>query len=99
MFIHAVLFKIKPKFAKTYIKDCKMWASEAKKAAGVINYKTIKRVNQRNQFASVYCWKSQRNHVKFMKANHEALVKRSKAPVKVLGYFNFKTIDEIVSRK
>lgn len=95
MFTHAVLFEIKPKFVKAYIDDCKMWSGEARKAAGFIRYRTLKRVNQKNQYASVYYWEDKRSHFKFMKKNHDDLVKKSKAKVKVLGYYNFSTIDEI----
>jgi len=99
MFIHTVLFQISPKFVRAYLRDCKMWAKEAKIAPGFISYKTLKRINDKNQFASVYCWKNKRHHFNFMKANHEELVKKSKAKVLVLGYFNFDAIDAVKSDK
>ncbi len=94
MFTHTVLFEIKPKFVKMYIKDCKMWAKKARQAQGFLSCKTDKRVNAKNQYASVYCWKNERNHAQFMSANHEDLVSKSHAPVKVVGYYNFETIEE-----
>ncbi len=98
MFTHAVLFEIAPKFVKMYIKDCKMWAREARKALGFISYQTVKRIGHKNQYASIYSWRNKSNHSDFMNKNHEDLVSRSKAPVKVLGYYNFDTIGKVVRK-
>ncbi|MDI6758243.1 MAG: hypothetical protein QMD94_00990 [Candidatus Omnitrophota bacterium] len=94
MFIHAVLFEIKPKEAISYRKDSLMWASYAKKAEGFLAYHTMKRSGYKNQYASVYTWKLRRNHISFMKNLHDWLVSKSKARVKVLGYYNFSAIDK-----
>ena len=95
MFIHAVLFEIKPKEVPLYRKDCKMWAGYARKAKGFIRYLTVKRLDYKNQYASVYEWSSKQDHGRFMKKYHDWLVSKSKAKVKVLGYYNLKAIDEI----
>lgn len=95
MFIHAVLFEISPKEAAVYRKDCKMWARYAKKAKGFLGYFTMKRQDSRNQYASVYEWKTEAGHKRFMKKYHDWLVSKSKARVKVLGYYNLKAIDAV----
>ena len=95
MYIHAVLFEIAPREVPAYRKDCKMWASYAKKAGGFIGYFTMKRVDFRNQYASVYEWKARDSHERFMKKFHDWLVGKSKARVNVLGYYNLKSIDEV----
>ncbi len=95
MFIHSVLFEIEPKEVKDYRKDSLMWAGYAKKAEGFIEYRTVKRVDHKNQYASVYKWKSKKDHDRFMKKFHDWLVAKSKAKVKVLGYYNLKSIDEV----
>lgn len=95
MFIHTVLFEIKPKEVLQYRKDSKMWASHAKKARGFVAYFTMRRFGYKNQYASVYEWKSKAGHDRFMNKFHEYLVGKSKARVKVLGYYNLKTIDKL----
>ena len=95
-FIHAVLFEIEPKEVRAYRKDCKMWAGYAGKAKGFIRYMTVKRLDHKNEFASVYEWKTKNFHDAFMKKYHDWLVSKSKAKVKVLGYYNLKTVDEII---
>lgn len=95
MFIHTVLFEIEPGEVAYYRKDSKMWACYAKKAKGFISYHTMKRFDSRNQYASVYEWQARRDHDRFMKKLHDWLMGKSKAKVKVLGYFNLKAIDRI----
>mgnify|MGYP001584273431 FL=1 len=95
MFIHSVLFEIAPKEARAYYKDCQMWAGCARKAKGFLGYFTMKRVDFKNQYASVYEWETRQHHERFMKKYHDALVNKSKARVEVLGYYNFKSVDEI----
>ncbi len=95
MFTHAVLFEIQPKIVPVYRKDCRMWAAYAKKAKGFLGYLTLRRVNARNQYASVYKWKAKQDHDRFMGKFHDYLVSKSKAKVKVLGYYNLKAIDQI----
>ncbi len=96
MFIHSVLFEIAPKEQAKYKKDCRMWAVYAGKAKGFIRYLTVRRLDHKNQFASVYEWKAKAYHQRFMKKNHDWLVSKSKAKVKVLGYYNLGKIQEIV---
>ena len=98
MFIHAVLFEIEPREVADYRKDSKMWAREAKKANGFMAYTTMERVGHKNQFASVYEWKTKRDHDRFMGKFHDWLVGKSKAKVKVLGYFNMKAVDRVKRR-
>ena len=96
MFIHAVLFEIKPKEVKDYRKDSIMWANFAKKESkGFISYFTMKRVDEKNQYVSVYKWKTKSHHDTFMKKFHDFLVSKSKAKVKTLGYYNLKLLDQI----
>ena len=95
MFIHAVLFEIKPKEVSDYRKDSKIWARYAKKAKGYVAYFTMKRSGFKNQYASVYEWKTKASHGRFMKEFHDWLVSKSKAKVKVLGYYNLSTIDQV----
>ncbi len=95
MFIHAVLFEIIPKEVSRYRKDCKMWVDYARKANGFLGYFTMKRADYRNQYASVYEWQSAGCHKRFMKKYHDWLVGKSKAKVKVLGYYNLKAVDVI----
>jgi len=45
MFIHAVLFEIKPKEVKDYRKDSIMWARYAKKTLGYYNLKAIDEIS------------------------------------------------------
>lgn len=72
-----------------------MWAGYAAKAKGFIRYLTVKRVDFKNHYASVYEWKTRQDHQRFMKKLHDWLVSKSQAKVKVLGYYNFKAIDEM----
>jgi heme-degrading monooxygenase HmoA len=95
MFIHTVLFEIKPDQVKTYRKDSKMWASYASKAKGFIAYFTMKRKSALNQYASIYEWKTNIDHNRFMKKFHGWLESKSKARVKVLGYYNFIALDKV----
>jgi len=95
MFIHSVLFEIKPEEVAKYRKDSLMWAGFAKKARGFISYQTMKRLGYNRQYASVYQWRKKTDHDKFMRKYHESLVKASAAKVKVLGYFNLKLIDKV----
>jgi hypothetical protein len=95
MFIHAVLFEVRPKEVLTYRKDSKMWAGYAKKAKGFIAYFTMGRLKFRNQYLSIYEWKTKRDHDRFMNKYHDALVNKSKARVKVLVYYNLKAIDKL----
>ncbi len=96
MFIHSVLFQIKPKEAAKYRKDSLMWARYAKQAKGFISYRTMKRYRFKNQYASVYQWDKKFDHDRFMRKYHDWLVGKSLAKVKVLGYFNLKTIDKLI---
>ncbi len=96
MFIHTVLFEIKPKEVLKYRKDSLMWAAFAKKkSSGFISYFTMQRVDHKNQYASVYEWKTKTSHDAFMKKYHDFLVGKSKSKVKVLGYYNLKAIDKV----
>lgn len=91
MFVHTVLFKIQKKNVPTYVRDCRMWAREAKKAKGFLGYQTLFRTNERDHYASCYVWKTEKDHHRFMNKHHDRLVGLSKCPVKVLGYYNFRT--------
>lgn len=91
MFTHLVLFRIRKKNVPIYVADCKIWEKEAKRHPGFVRYETLMRVNEKNQYASCYTWKSQAYHRRFMKKHHDRLVSLSKCPVEVLGYYNFKT--------
>ena len=53
------------------------------------------RVDCKNQYASVYEWKAKNFHDGFMKKHHDWLVSKSQAKVKVLGYYNLKTAQDI----
>ncbi|MBM3247831.1 MAG: hypothetical protein FJZ10_00165 [Candidatus Omnitrophica bacterium] len=92
MFTHAVLFKIDKRELKKYQRDCRMWARYAAKAKGFISYSTMKRVDSKYQYASVYSWKDKRFHDRFMNKFHDWLVSKSYAKVKVLSYYNFDTV-------
>lgn len=98
MFIHSVLFEIKPKEVAKYRKDSRMWAGFAKKSKGFVAYYTMKRFGYENQYASVYEWDAKRNHDHFMNQFHDWLVSKSHAQVKVLGYYNLKGIDILKHR-
>jgi len=95
MFIHCVLFEVKRKEVAKYRKDSLMWASYTSKAKGFISYHTFKRYGYKDQYASVYKWQKKSQHDNFMKKYHDWLVGKSKAKVKVLGYFNLKEIDNL----
>ena len=94
MFIHAVLFQIKSRHVKIYKNDCRMWARYARQAPGFLGYSTLKRVDAKNQYASVYQWKAKSCHKRFMDKWHEKLVAKSHCPVKVLGYYNFLAVQK-----
>jgi len=98
MFIHSVLFEIEPREVSRYRKDSKIWARYARKAGGFIAYNTMKRFDFENQYASVYEWKTKQGHDRFMQKFHDWLVSRSLARVKVLGYYNLKSIDKVKKR-
>jgi heme-degrading monooxygenase HmoA len=95
MFIHAVLFEIEPKEVTKYRRDSLMWARYAKKAKGFVAYRTLKRFDDKNQYASVYEWRSEADHSRFMQKFHDRLVTKSSARVKVLGYYNLEAIDKL----
>jgi len=96
MFIHAVLFEIKPKEATKYRKDSLMWAGYTKQARGFLGYYTMKRYGFKNQYVSVYIWGKKNDHDRFMRKYHDWLVSRSTARVKVIHYFNFKELDSLL---
>ena len=95
MFIHSALFEIEPEEAAKYRKDSKIWAGYAKKAKGFVAYHTMQRFDFKNQYASVYEWDTKADHDSFMNKYHDWLVAKSKAKVKVLGYFNLKALDRV----
>ena len=95
MFIHSVLFEVKPRQVKAYRQDSKMWARFARKTKGFVVYLTVQRNKHKNQYASVYVWKNKNSHNRFMQKFHDWLVSKSQAKVKVLGYYNLKTLDQI----
>jgi len=95
MFIHAVLLEIKPKQVRAYRRDSAMWARYAARVKGFISCYTLKRDNARNQFMSVYLWKTKAGHLEFMKKYHNWLAQRSRTKAKVLGeYYNFTVMDQ-----
>lgn len=93
MFIHAVLFVVKPKEVTQYRRDSLMWASFTKKASGFLAYRTLKRYGYKDQYTSVYQWAKKTDHDRFMRKYHDWLVSKSKAKVRVLGYYNLKELD------
>ena len=95
MFIHTVLFEIAPREVADYRKDSKMWARYARNSKGFVAYFTMKRLGCKNQYASVYEWRDKPYHDRFMAKFHDWLVAKSKAKVKVLGYYNLKTLDKL----
>jgi quinol monooxygenase YgiN len=95
MFIHAVLFEVKPKEVSQYRADSRLWASYARGAKGFVAYYTMQRFGHKNQFVSVYEWDNKACHERFMKKYHGWLVAKSKAKVKVLGYYNLKAVDRL----
>lgn len=72
-----------------------MWAGYARRIKGFLGYFTMKRADFKNQLLSVYEWETKQAHKRFMRKYHDWLVSKSKAKVKVLGYYNLKSIDEI----
>ena len=90
MFIHTVLFEIQPKEVAKYNKDNIIWANCTKKSRGFLAYFTMQRCDYKNQYASIYKWEKKADHDRFMKKYHDWLVSKSKAKVKVLGYYNLK---------
>ena len=92
MFIHLVLFRIRKKNVPVYRKDCRMWKREAARRAGYVACHTLRRTNAPGQYASVYFWKSEKHHRRFMDKHHDRLVSLSRCPVEVLGYYNFATL-------
>ena len=92
MFVHQVLFQIKAKDVPLYVQDCKIWKREASKHPGYLGCHTLKRTNQKGQYAASYLWKSEVDCGRFMKKHHDRLVRLSRCPVKVLGYYDFKTV-------
>ncbi len=95
MFIHVVLFVVKPKEVAKYRKDSLMWARHTKKSGGFLAYQTMKRYGFKDQYASVYTWDKKTNHDNFMRKYHDWLVSKSKAKVKVLDYYNLKQLDSL----
>ena len=97
MFTHAVLFEIKPKEVRDYRKDSIMWAKHAKKhSKGFVSYHTMERADVKNQYVSIYRWKTRNHHDIFMKEFHDNLLSKSKAKVKTLGYYNLKAMDKVL---
>ena len=86
-----VLFKIRKKDVSVYVSDCRLWEAEARRHRGFLGYHTFFRTNQKGQCASFYMWETEKCHTRFMKKHHDRLVGLSRCPVKVLGYYNFKT--------
>ena len=89
MFIHMVLFEIKKSKVSVYRADCRIWKAEAERHPGFIACHTLFRTNQKGHYASMYVWKTEKDHTRFMKKHHDRLVSLSGCPVKVLGYYNF----------
>ena len=78
MFIHAVLFEIKLGEVKDYRKDSIMWAKYAKKhSKGFVSYRTMKRADVKNQYLSIYKWKTRNHHDIFIKEFHDFLVSKN----------------------
>ncbi len=86
-----MLFKIRKKNVPVYKTDCRLWAKEAARHKGFLGYKTLARMNEKDQYASFYMWKRREDHERFMKKHHDRLVSLSRCPVEVFGYYNFKT--------
>ncbi|MCX5693717.1 MAG: hypothetical protein NT014_01065 [Candidatus Omnitrophica bacterium] len=95
MFIHVVLFVVKPKEVAKYRADSLMWARYTKKACGFLSYRTMKRYGYKDQYASVYQWAAKSDHDRFMRKYHDWLVSKSKAKVKVVDYYNLKELDNL----
>ena len=95
MFIHVVLFVIKPKEVAKYRKDSLIWARHAERSLGFLSYQTMKRYGFKDQYASVYQWTKKSHHDCFMRKYHDWLVSKSQAKVEVLDYYNLKEIDRL----
>ena len=95
MFIHVVLFVIKPKEVVRYRNDSLMWARCARKSGGFLSYRTMKRHGYKDHYASVYQWVKKADHDCFMREYHDWLVSKSKAKVAVVDYFNLKQVDSL----
>jgi len=95
VFIHTVLFEIKPGEVTKYRKDSLMWAGFARKAKGFRGCYTMKRLGHKNQYLSVYEWENKTCHDSFMNRFHDWLVNKSKAKVKVLGYYNLRRLGRV----
>jgi heme-degrading monooxygenase HmoA len=95
MFIHVVLFVVKSSEVAKYRKDSLMWARHTRKSPGFLAYRTMKRYGAKDQYASVYKWEKKTDHDNFMRKYHDWLVSKSKAKVKVLGYYNLKQVDSL----
>ncbi len=90
MFIHMVLFRIRPRHVRQYRIDCRMWGKEAARHRGFIGWHTLTRVDHKGQYASFYMWRRRADHARFMRRHHDRLVGLSKCPVEVLGYYNLR---------
>ena len=95
MFIHVVLFEVKPKEVRKYRRDSLMWAGYTRRAKGFVAYFTMKRFGCKNQYASVYEWDKKSSHDRFMRKYHDSVVAKSRANVRVLGYYNLKEVDNL----
>ncbi len=95
MFIHVVLFEVKSAEVAKYRKDSLMWAGQCKKSRGFVSYCTMQRFGFKHQYASVYRWVKKSDCDRFMRKYHDLLVTKSKAKVKVLGYYNLKAVDKV----
>lgn len=95
MFIHVVLFLVKPREVAQYRRDSLMWARQTKKSTGFLSYRTMKRCGHKDQYTSIYQWVKKINHDRFMRKYHAWLVSKSKAKVKVLDYYNLKQLDSL----
>jgi len=95
MFIHVVLFEVKPKEVAQYRKDSLIWARYTKTAKGFLAYRTMSRYGHKNQYTSIYQWVKKSDHDCFMRKYHDWLVSKSKAKVKVLDYYNLKQVDSL----
>jgi len=92
VFIHLVLFRIQKKNVSIYRADCKIWEKQAGQEKGFLGYHTLMRTNEKNQYSSIYLWKTEKQHQRFMKKHHDRLVSLSRCPVDVLGYYNYCTL-------
>lgn len=86
-----VLFRICGRDLSVYKRDVRIWKREASRHPGYLDCRPLFRTNEKNQCATWFVWRSESFHKRFMKKHHDRLVSLSKCPVKVLGYYNFKT--------